>query len=290
MEPHEEWQIDFKDVTTVKVEPGGKKQHVVEVFNVVDRGTSILLSAQVRSDYNAVTAIDAIVCAMQIHGCPAAIRFDRDPRFITSWSASDFPSAFMRVLMCLGIEVRVCPPRRPDKNPHVERYHRSLEYECLRVHRPEDVYQSQAVISVYQKHYNNKRPNQARSCGNQPPRVAFPELPQQPSLPTLVDPDAWLPCVHGKLYKRRVTHNGSVKVGKQSYYIRQTLKGQHVLLRVDALEQQFHVLLNNQLIKKLDIKGLHGEMMTFDRFVEVMRQEAQSEWQRYQQRVRYGRF
>jgi hypothetical protein len=41
------WQIDFKDVSTVVDDPGeptGKKQHVAEAFNILDEGTSILLT------------------------------------------------------------------------------------------------------------------------------------------------------------------------------------------------------------------------------------------------------
>ena len=40
-------------------------------------------------------------------------------------------------------------------------------------------------------------PNQARSCGNRPPRVAFPALPPRPAVPAEVDPDGWLRLVDG---------------------------------------------------------------------------------------------
>jgi hypothetical protein len=48
--PLEEVQMDFKDASTVPAGPDGKQQHVVEVCNFVDAGTSTLLSAQVHSD------------------------------------------------------------------------------------------------------------------------------------------------------------------------------------------------------------------------------------------------
>ena len=43
-EPLEEVQMDFKDASTVPADPEGKQQHVVEVLNFVDAGTSILRS------------------------------------------------------------------------------------------------------------------------------------------------------------------------------------------------------------------------------------------------------
>jgi hypothetical protein len=199
-EPMSVWGIDFKEVSTVPPEPDGRRQHAVECFNVVDHGTSILLSAQVRQNCTAVTAIEAMVYVLRAYGCPRAVRFDRDPRFIGSWSAGEFPSAFMRLLMCLDIELQICPPQRPDKNPFVERYNKNYKYECLLRDTPETVPQAQAVTLVYQNHYNRERPNQALTCNNQPPRMAFPELPPLPSLPEHVDPDHWLQKVHGQVF------------------------------------------------------------------------------------------
>lgn len=50
-----------KDATSVPADPEGKQQHVVEVLNFVDAGTSILLSAQPHADFHAETALDAVV-------------------------------------------------------------------------------------------------------------------------------------------------------------------------------------------------------------------------------------
>lgn len=288
-EPMSVWGIDFKEVSTVPPEPDGRRQHGVESLNVVDHGTSILLSAQVRQDYTMVTAVEAMVHVLRVHGCPQAVRFDRDPRFIGSWSAGEFPSAFMRFLMCLDIALQVCPPQRPDKNPFVERYHRNYKYECLLRECPATLSQAQAVTLVYQIHYNNERPNQAITCANQPPRLAFPDLPALPPPPEQVDPDHWQQKIHGKFYKRRIQSNGSVQVGKRYYYIRQQLKGQQVLLKVDALAQQFQVLLDGQPIKQLAIKGLYHGLLAFEAYCDLIRREAESEWQLYLRRRRYRR-
>ena len=61
---------------------------------------------------------------------------DRDPRFVGRPQGRDFPSPFIGFWQCLGVEVVVCPPRRPDKNCCVERYHRSYSDECLTLQRP----------------------------------------------------------------------------------------------------------------------------------------------------------
>ncbi len=56
--PLEEIQMDFNDISTVPKSETGKQQYVVETFNFVDAGTSILLDAQVQADFH--TALDQV--------------------------------------------------------------------------------------------------------------------------------------------------------------------------------------------------------------------------------------
>jgi transposase InsO family protein len=137
-EPLEEIQMDFKDVGSVSPEQStqGKRQHVVEVCNFADAGTSIALSAQAREDFHEQTAMEAVITFLRMYGRPRQMTFDRDPRWVGSVSGRDFPSPLRRLLLCLGITPHVCPPHRPDKNAYVERYHRTYGHECLHVHHP----------------------------------------------------------------------------------------------------------------------------------------------------------
>src|SRR5262245_11380636 len=53
-EPMTSWQLDFKDVSSVRGErgdPAAKRQHVVESLDGVDCGTSLLVDAVVRDDF-----------------------------------------------------------------------------------------------------------------------------------------------------------------------------------------------------------------------------------------------
>ena len=127
----QEIQLDFKDGSTVPADPLGKRQHGVETCNFVDAGTSIWLHAPVREDFTADTAFDAVVEFLRLYGLPAMLTFDRDPRWTGSASGRDFPSAFVRFRLGLGIQPNLCPAHRPDKNCYVERLHRTYKYECL---------------------------------------------------------------------------------------------------------------------------------------------------------------
>ncbi len=54
-QPGEEVQFDLKDASSVPADPEGKRQHVVEIANFVDAGTSIWLHRQVGADFDAET-------------------------------------------------------------------------------------------------------------------------------------------------------------------------------------------------------------------------------------------
>jgi hypothetical protein len=256
-EPMRCWQLDFKDVSTVPPDPDGKQQHAVETMNLVDEGTSRVVGAVVRADFTMESTLEAVVEVLQEQGLPEQIQFDRDPRFVGSWTGRDFPSPFVRFWQNLGVNVRVCPPKRPDKNAFVERYHRNYSTECLRVEQPSDLLSSVEVTARYVQHYNQERPNQALACANQPPDQAFPNLPRLPRLPQQLDPDRWLTT------------------------IQERFRGQSVNLRVQAPQRQLLVEHRGQLVKTLNIKGLVGQpSMSFDAYSELMLGDARTHWRR----------
>jgi hypothetical protein len=121
-QPLASWQLDFKDASTVPPEPDGKQQHVVEILDVVDVGTSLLLTAAPAADYTAETVFAPLVATLRQYGLPTWVTFDRDARFVGSASGHDFPSPFVRFWQVLGIQAFICPPRRPDRNAFVERF------------------------------------------------------------------------------------------------------------------------------------------------------------------------
>jgi hypothetical protein len=276
--PLTSWQLDFKDASTVSVEPEGKRGHVVEILNTIDTGTSILLGAQVREDYTAATSVQAAADLVREQGLPDHVTFDRDPRFVGSSKARDFPAPFVRFWTCLGVNATICPPHRPDKNAFVERYHRSYTAECLRVDRPTTVAAVREATASYQAHYNHERPNQALSCGNRPPRVAFPVLPARSPVPFVVDPDAWLHAIDGRAYVRRVQTSGDVTLGEASYYAGRDLAGREVAFLVDAQAREFVVVYAGEERRRVPIKGLVQRPLPFDAFVDLLAAQARGKW------------
>lgn len=233
-----------------------------------------MLSAQVREDFHAQTAMQAVIAFLQEYGCPSMMTFDRDTRWIGSSSGRDFPSALRRMLLCLGIIPNVCPPHHPEKNAYVERYHKSYGQECLEVFLPATLQEVCEATETFKHHYNMERPHQGRSCQNLPPGVAFPQLPTLPPLPTAVDPDSWLQAIDGKAYVRRVGADGCVDVNLEPYYIGQQWTGRYVTLHVESSSRLFHVWHGTSQIKELAIKKLVGHLLPLNEFLDLMQEAA----------------
>jgi transposase InsO family protein len=167
-QPMEQWQLDFKDASTVPAEPEGKQQHVVETLNIIDKGTSVLLESLVRSDFTAATALQAVAHTFQEQGLPGSITLDRDTRWVGAPQGADFPAAVLRFCQSLGVAVLVCDPHHPQQNGFVERYHRTYQEECLSQHRPTTLSQVRQVTTTFREHYNWQRPQEAHRVW-QPP-------------------------------------------------------------------------------------------------------------------------
>jgi hypothetical protein len=121
--------------------------------------------------------------------------------------------------------------------------------------RPTDVGQVREVTAVYHHHDNHERPCPAKPCGNQPPRVAFPNLPKRPPLPPFLDPDGWVQIIDGERYARKVRGDGGVSLGERSSSGQQALAGKRVVLEVDGRARELVVWYRQEAIKRMPIKG-----------------------------------
>ena len=139
----------------------------------------------------------------------------------------------------------------------------------------------QEATESFLVHYNDERPNQARSCGNHPPRVACPAFPTLPAVPQTVDPDRWLLQRHKQAFARTIRADGKLTINREDYYVSRSLAGQRVTCWVNAAEKCFDIWQPGGCIKSVQIKGLYGQTIPFEEYVALMKREARSEYQQY---------
>lgn len=265
--PMEEWELDFGEIWLAE-------GLVFEFLVVVDRGTSRVVYVEGSTGFQAESALLAVARLFTLHGLPQRLRFDRDPRLWGSWSRDSYPAPLVRFLRVLGVEPVVCPPRRPDKKPFVERCIGTLKHEWLARFAPATLAEAYQVLEAFPDYHNRQRPHQGRACRNRPPDEAFPRLPRLPALPATVNPDAWLTHEHGRVYRRRVNSSGTIQVDRHTYFISSQLGGQPVLVHVDAQQHCFWVSHDQKIVKQVALAGLYHQEMDFAHYLRAIQAEA----------------
>lgn len=284
--PGLDWEVDFCTAAKVSPEAPGKKQNALEVFNVVDRGSSASIDSQPSAQFDAEQALLTMAATLQKEGVPRCISYDRDPRFVGSQSTDGFPSAFTRYLLCVGCAVDILPPHRPDLKPFVERFQRTLQEECLAKHHPETAAEAITYVQPYCQWYNQERPHQGRDLHDRPPQQRLTQAPALLRLPEKVDPDAWLEHYDKQYYRRHVDSSGAIQLWKYTYYVGMAYTNQTVLVRLDAPQRLIHIEVGKMLVKSIPLKGLYGQVVDYQDFLGLMCDEARSEWKDYLWRQR----
>lgn len=82
---------------------------------------------------------------------------------------------------------------------------------------------------------------------------------------------------------RKVQSDASLTINHERYYVPRELAGQQVACFINAPEKQFDIWQAGLRVKSVPIKGLYGRTVPFDEYVELMKQEARSEYRQYLQ-------
>lgn len=269
--PMHEWEMDFCEV---EVEHEG----TFEFFVVVDRGTSRVVHLEGRQHgYNAQTALEAILGLLQTNGLPKRLRFDRDTRFVASWTARGYPAPLIRFLHVIGVEPVICPPRRPDLKPFVERCIGSFKNEWLAHSKWSTLGELLDVFPKYMKFHNSERIHQGRACNHKTPDEAFPNLPELPKLPILVKPNSWIDHYDGKVFHRMGRVGGAFQVDREVYHVKHLKARQGVLIRLDASTRTFQVTQDGNIkLAPVPMQRLLSDDMTLFEYFHTIKDEAMS--------------
>lgn len=265
--PMDEWEMDFCEVHLAD----GR----FEFFLVVDRGTSRVVYVEGSEGYRGESALLAVYRLFEHSGLPKRLRFDRDPRFVWSWSADSYPAPLVRLLHVLGVEPVICPPRRPDRKPYVERCVCTFKHEWLDRFSLHSLADCHEALERFPHYHNAQRVHLGRACHGQTPDAAFPDLPRLPALPDRVQPNAWLTSQHGRAFRRHVQANGTLQVDKHSYYVGQALAKRAALLCLDAQQRCLRVTVEGHATPLvLPLKGVYPEQLALHDFLNRLQDEA----------------
>ena len=151
--PDQVWAYDFVEDRT----ESGRK---VRALTVVDEFTRECLEVEVEHRMNARFVAGALLRLFEQRGTPAFIRSDNGPEFIAK--------LLTRVFAIHGVTARHIEPGSPWQNAFNERFNGSLRDECLNLETFHNRDHARALIKLYARGYNERRPHS--SLGYQTPR------------------------------------------------------------------------------------------------------------------------
>ena len=151
--PGQVWAYDFVEDRT---ETGRK----LRILTVVDEFTRECVEVEVEHRMNAKFVAATLMRLFRERGAPRFIRSDNGPEFIAKF--------LMRLFGVHGVEARHIEPGSPWQNGLNERFNGSLRDECLNLETFHNRDHARALIKLYARHYNERRPHS--SLGYQTPR------------------------------------------------------------------------------------------------------------------------
>lgn len=143
---NEGWAMDF--VSDWVVGPGQEK---VRIINIMDECSRKALWTEAYSNISAKTLIEVLDQVVAWRGCPAYIRCDNGPEFISAkleqWAKDK------------QIELRFIQPGKPSQNGLIERLNGTLRTECLNLEWFESIPKLNEKIQDWWLVYNTIRPH-----------------------------------------------------------------------------------------------------------------------------------
>lgn len=142
--PNQVWAYDFVEDCT----ESGRK---IRVLTVVDEFTRECVEVEVEHRMNAKFVAGTLTRLFERRGTPSFIRSDNGPEFIAKF--------LMRVFAIHGVAARHIEPGSPWQNGLNERFNGSLRDECLNLETFHNRDHARALIRLYARQYNERRPH-----------------------------------------------------------------------------------------------------------------------------------
>ena len=125
----------------------------IRLFNVIDDFNREALGIEVDFSLPSERVIRSLEQIIAWRGCPAVIRCDNGPEYISA--------ALQNWASRRGIKVEYIQPGNPQQNAYVERFNRTVRYEWLAQYLFESIDEVQEFATSWLWKYNHERPNMA---------------------------------------------------------------------------------------------------------------------------------
>lgn len=231
---NQRWQID---ATHWELADGAG----VEIINVVDDCTRVLIASAAVLSCTTATAFDALSAGASIWGWPEELLSDNGSAF-RGFPGDPNPGGVAASVEALGIRTSHSRAFHPQTCGKVERFHQTLKKHLETRPRAADLVELQAQLDAFAATYNYQRPH--RAIGRQTPATVWATTPHSG------------PADHALLAPTMTYHSrcngGSVWAG-QRYRISIGAAWDHQDATIVLTGLRAHVFINGRLARALNI-------------------------------------
>lgn len=227
---NEMWQTDFKGDFLLG---NGVRCYPLTILDDHSR-----FSIRIEPKTSATGVKDSFILAFQEFGLPNSVLSDNGAQFAGSHRGL---SQFERFLMDLDILPIHGRPIHPQTQGKIERFHRTLKAEALRV-TPANMEEAKARLNNWRWIYNEVRPH--HSLGLKTPASVY-----QPSTRPYYEPRPYVYDEGAKLIK--VNNWGYIRFGPMQLFLSEAMADTRVEIRFDE-NDTFSILYRNYKIASID--------------------------------------
>ena len=227
---NEMWQTDFKGDFLLG---NGVRCYPLTILDDHSR-----FSIRIEPKTSATGVKASFICAFQEYGLPNSVLSDNGSQFA---GAHRGISQFERFLMDLDILPIHGRPIHPQTQGKIERFHRTLKNEALRV-TPANMEEARIRLDNWRWLYNEVRPH--HSLGLKTPASIY-----QPSTRAYYEPKPYIYDEGARLIK--VNNWGYIRFGPMQIFLSEAMADTHVEVRFDE-NDTFSILYRNYKIASVD--------------------------------------
>jgi transposase InsO family protein len=227
---NEMWQTDFKGDFLLR---NGVRCYPLTILDDHSR-----FNIRIEPKTSATGVKDSFIRAFQEFGLPNSVLSDNGAQFA---GAHRGLSQFERFLMDLDILPIHGRPIHPQTQGKIERFHRTLKKEALRI-TPANMEEARIRLENWRWVYNEIRPH--HSLGLRTPSSVY-----QPSTRSYYEPKPYIYDEGAKLIK--VNNWGYIRFGPMQLFLSEAMADTHVEIRFDD-NDTFSILYRNYKIASVD--------------------------------------
>lgn len=234
---NEMWQTDFKGDFLLG---NGVRCYPLTILDDHSR-----FSIRIEPKDSASEVKDSFILAFQEYGLPNSVLSDNGAQFAGPHKGLSF---FERFLMDLDIQPIHGRPIHPQTQGKIERFHRTLKQEALRV-TPANMAEAKARLENWRWVYNEMRPHHA--LGMKTPASIY-----TPSTRQYYNPKPYVYEEGAKLTK--INNWGFLRFGPVQLFLSESMAGARVEIRF-AEDDTFSVIYRNYQIASID--AIEGKLL-----------------------------